>query len=306
MAYLLKGVPHIAFHHAMPFGATASVEAWDDIGELMQDIARNVLRIPVFRYVDDYFAAERKELMKHAMECFARLVRALLGFTAISERKLEYGNSLVILGMKVEPCLAGVTFRLCPTRAEKWAKQLRDAIDIGYLDAGFAQKLAGRLTWATQWLFNKVGRAMIKPIYAQQSSGTGTIGAGLRRALHWWLEVIESGVTEMRSWTLPQDSICRLYVDAASTPACCAAVLFIDGKRFYTSWEPSAELMRQFKARRDKQIMTLEILAIFGALVTFQDILLHRKVAIYSDNKGAEHSTIKGSSKAFDHILLAS
>ena len=57
VAYLLKGVPHIAFHHAMPFGATASAEAWDDIGDLMQDIARNVLRIPVFRYVDDYFAA---------------------------------------------------------------------------------------------------------------------------------------------------------------------------------------------------------------------------------------------------------
>ena len=134
MAYLLKGVPHIAFHYAMPFGATASVEAWDDIGELMQDIARNVLRIPVFTYVDDYFAAETKELMKHAMECFARLVRAQLGFSPVCESKLEFGDSLVILGMKVEPCLAGVTFQLCPTRIGndgKWAKQLRDAIDTG-------------------------------------------------------------------------------------------------------------------------------------------------------------------------------
>jgi hypothetical protein len=59
VAYMLKGVPQIAFHHGMPFGATASVVAWSNIGELIQDIARNVLRIPVFRYVDDYFAAER-------------------------------------------------------------------------------------------------------------------------------------------------------------------------------------------------------------------------------------------------------
>ena len=305
MAYLLKGVPHIAFHDTMPFGASASVEAWDDIGELLQDITRNVLRIPVFRYVDDYFAAERKELMKHAMECFARLVRAVLGLTAISERKLEYGDSLVILGMMVEPCLAGVTFRLCPTRSKKWAKQLRDAIDSRYLDAGTARKLAGRLTWATQWLFNKVGRAMIRPIFAQVCSGTGTVSARLLSALVWWLEVLEYGVTEVRSWRLTRSSTCRLYVDAASTPACCAAVLFVDGKKLYTSWEPSAEQMKQFKQRRDKQIMTLEILAILGALSTFRDILTHRKVAIYSDNEGAEHSTIKGSAKAFDHNFLA-
>ena len=305
VAYLLKGVPHIAFHDTMPFGASANVEAWYDIGELLQDLSRNIVRIPVSRYVDDYFAAERKELMQHAMVCFARLVRAVLGQGAISERKLEYGNSLVILGMLVEPCVAGVTFRLCPTRAKKWAQQLRDAIDSGYLDAGSAQKLAGRLTWATQWLFNKVGRAMIRPIYAQHCSGTGTVSARLLSALKWWLEVLEHGVTEVRPWRLSRSNICRLYVDAASTPACCAAVLCIDGKKLYTSWEPSVEQMRQFKKRRDKQIMTLEILAILGALHTFQDILSHRKVAIYSDNKGAEHSTIKGSAKAFDHNLLA-
>jgi hypothetical protein len=154
---------------------------------------------------------------------------------------------------------------------------LRAAIDTGYLNAGSAQKLSGRLTWATQWLFHKVGRAMIKPIYAQQSSGTGTISAGLRRALGWWLEVLEAGVTEMRSWTLPKDNICRLYVDAASTPACCAAVLFIDGQRLYTSWEPSVELMKQFKERRDKQIMTLVHAVVFRLLVKLCALCMFRK-----------------------------
>ena len=63
--------------------------------------------------------------------------------------------------------------------------------------------------------------------------------------------------------------------------------------------------MRQFNKRRDKQIMTFEVLAMLGALNTFKDVLTHCKGAIYSDNKGAEHSTIKGSAKAFDHNLLA-
>ena len=119
-----------------------------------------------------------------------------------------------------------------------------------------AQKFAGRLTWATQWLFNKVGRAMIRPIYAQVSSGSGTVSARLLSALNWWAEVLQQGVTEVRSWRLSRSNICRLYVDAASTPACCAAVLFIDGRKLYTSWEPSVVQMRQFNKRRDNHYDT--------------------------------------------------
>ena len=43
----------------------------------------------------------RPETTEHAMNCMARLVRVLLGETAISEKKLESGPSLVVLGVKV-------------------------------------------------------------------------------------------------------------------------------------------------------------------------------------------------------------
>ncbi len=38
--------------------------------------------------------------MAHAMTCFARLVRLLLGADAIADRKLEYGTQLLVLGMQ--------------------------------------------------------------------------------------------------------------------------------------------------------------------------------------------------------------
>ena len=47
-----------------------------------------------------------------------------------------------------------------------------------------------------------------------------------------------------------------------------------------------------------------EIIAILLALVTFRQQLAGRKVVLYSDNKGAEYSTKKGSAKAFDHNAL--
>ena len=48
-----------SFHTAMPFGAVASVHAWEKIGALLQVAIRKLLMIPVFRYVDDFFSFDR-------------------------------------------------------------------------------------------------------------------------------------------------------------------------------------------------------------------------------------------------------
>ena len=65
----------------------------------------------VYRYVDDYFAPERPDSMKHAMLCFARLVRVLLGVSAIADKKLACGLSLGILGVDIALSAHGFTCR---------------------------------------------------------------------------------------------------------------------------------------------------------------------------------------------------
>lgn len=58
-AYMLNGEAWFAVHNATPFGASSSVYAWHRVGALIGAIARKLLHLPVFRYVDDYFAVER-------------------------------------------------------------------------------------------------------------------------------------------------------------------------------------------------------------------------------------------------------
>lgn len=257
VAYCYKGEVWIAMHEAMPFGATASVMAWDSVGALILEIARVKLHLPAFRYVDDYFAAERPGIMKHGLSTFVRLVRALLGSTAIADAKTEAGRATVILGILVQSSCKGVRFNLCPKKAAKWSLQISTAIDTLHLDSGTAQKLAGRLTFATQHLFHKLGRAMIKPVYAQKTSGSGHVGPRLLKALRWWLKVLVQNVSEFRPWEKTESKACRLFVDAASTPPRCAAVLFIDGRICFTDVKPSAQLMSQLQARKDNQITSL-------------------------------------------------
>ena len=44
---------------------------------------------------------QRPECLEHAMQCFARLVRVVLGADAIENKKLDYGMSLVVLGAEI-------------------------------------------------------------------------------------------------------------------------------------------------------------------------------------------------------------
>ena len=205
---------------------------------------------------------------------------------------------------QVIPSKKGINFSIDPEKAEKWVAIIDAALQTSFLDSGSAMKLAGKLMWATQHLFHRVGRAMIRPIYAQKKTRDGVVGSRLKAALLWWRDVLSERVSETRPWVLSDSPPCHIFVDAASTPPRCAAVLAIAGRLWYTDVQPSTELMGQFLVRRDKQIMTLEILAIIVALSTFDEMLRSRKVIVYSDNVGAEHATEKGSCKAADHNLL--
>ena len=144
----------------------------------------------------------------------------------------------------------------------------------------------------------------MKAIFGQKASATGNVGPRLRAALRWWQRVLSLGVSETRKWGQSRLSTCFLFVDAASAPARCAAVLMKDGMISYTASPPRQDWMRQLARRGDNQILSLEILAIMVALSTFGDDLSGRNVVLYSDNVGAECATRKGDAKAFDHNQL--
>ena len=112
---------YVAGHMACPFGAVASVHAWERVGAALTWLAQKFLKLALLRYVDDMFAPERRacgehspaagppllcasgcrlETVKHGMQCLARLVRLLLGREAIADNKLDCGSGLTILGVR--------------------------------------------------------------------------------------------------------------------------------------------------------------------------------------------------------------
>ena len=115
---------------------------------------------------------------------------------------MDYGLSLVVLGVRCKLSLEEMCLFPEPCKVHKWAAGFRDALGKDLLSAGASQKLAGRLSWAQTHLFHKLGRAMQGPIFDQRCSRSGKISKVLRAALLWWLHVLEAGVCEMREWNV--------------------------------------------------------------------------------------------------------
>ena len=91
----------VSTQNSVPFGFCSPVHNRERVGAMIAALARKLVMLAVLRYVDDYFGREQAETVAHATDCIARLVRLLLGSTAIADRKLEYGASLVILGVRL-------------------------------------------------------------------------------------------------------------------------------------------------------------------------------------------------------------
>ena len=142
VAYKAGDVVWVSWHRACMFGATSSVYNWERLGALLATILIRVLKICLFRYVDDLFAPERPESMQHAMYCVARMLRLLLGEAAVEDRKLEYGRTLVVLGVRCLLAEAGLYLLPAREKAAKCLFTIRAAHADGLLRSGCAQKLA--------------------------------------------------------------------------------------------------------------------------------------------------------------------
>ena len=305
VAWRASGTTWAARHNALCFGAVAAVHGWDRLGALLCHLVRWLLFVPLLRYVDDKFAPERRGCAEHAMCCVARLVRAVLGHDAVAAKKLEWGENLTILGLQISVCTEG--FHASPAAAKrlKWRTRIDGFLASGVLSPGDASKLAGALAWASAAQFHRLGRALLRPLFAQAHGRHPSISTELRFALEWWRHVLDEDLHETRRWAPDPLRHAVLLVDARSTPPRVAAVLILpDGSIRFCDLEPDPAVLSQFRRREDGAILALEILAIALGISTFAPLLHGLSVRVFSDNTGAERATAKGASRQWDYCRV--
>jgi len=302
VAFLHQGICYAAQHVGMPFGATSSVYAWHRVGAFLLAVVQRLFKAPAARYVDDYFGASRKGVKCTAGVCL-EVVANLCGFP-IDPAKSDNGTlELLILGAEVAVLLAeqAVSIKVDAKKAVKWSELLLSALSENRLDGGEASKMAGRLSFSVSVATNKVGRAFIKPLYAQAHATLpgGKMSLWLRAACSWWRKFLELrppslfNVGGLRTHT-------RIWTDAAGASRWIAAVMCFESKFFWTRMLVPPCVWDCFLVRQDNQIGMQELLAVPLALETFKFWLKGTLATIYIDNNGVLGGLIRGSCAAID------
>jgi hypothetical protein len=305
IAFKAQGKIWAAQHYACPFGAIGSVYAWESIASALSHLARRLLRLAVLHFVDDFFAAEAHECVEHALQCLVKLFRMLLGDAAVSDLKIDFGKALVILGVYIMSNSCGVRCVPAADKIQNWKHMIKEALYVlKRLPPGDASKLTGKLSWGGTKLFRRLGRAMLRALIDQQSRRDGHIGPELEDTLCWWLQVFELEIAEEFPWNGPAKHTIHLFCDASGAPPQLGAVLFSHLGVHWTSLVPDSSLLSLFRARKDKQIMGLEMLAIALGVSTFADIIRGSKLIIHCDNTGSEVAVRKGTAVRMDHAQL--
>ena len=130
------------------------------------------------------------------------------------------------------------------------------------------------------------------------------MGDMLMLATEWWIEVFRERVTQMVP-VAGHTCTAELFCDASGgDKAGMAAVLFVDGKIWYTNQAPCQRVKAMLQKRNDQQIMALELFAIVLGVCTFAHLLQGRRVRIWCDNAGGENALRTGSARSMDHNMI--
>ena len=174
-------------------------------------------------------------------------------------------------------------------KKESWQATLLEALDSATLSSADATQLAGRLTWTCTGLVSRVGRAQLKPVYAQSNKPlpSGRVSPWLARSLAWWLNFLDwmprivrtVGGDERRQHVVT-------WADASGAEANVAAVMWSHQRQrwYHNLCVVPGDLLNLLLMRGDNDIMAEELLGVVLALGTFQKDIDGQFWTFFCDN----------------------
>ena len=302
VVFVFNAVIYMAQHRSLPFGTISAVQGWHRAGAAILFVMRRKLKLPMARYVDDYFGANRAGCVWHGSRCLEMFTK-MLGLPC-DEAKSEWDRqAMVVLGADVKQDFEAMEVTTCiqKAKAQKWHDELQECHRQQRMDAGVASQFAGRLSCSVTMAANRVGRAYIKPFYAQSAVPLSVMSGWLLNATTWFMAYLSmaasgQGARRMRpGQVLPH---VRMWTDAAGESRMIAAVIEIHGEWHYTYMKVPQSLWDQLLPRGDHQIGVQEMLAIVLGLNTFESWMQHSRLTNYIDNDGVLLGVLKASSRA--------
>ena len=156
------------------------------------------------------------------------LLSSLLGFPRDDEKSVSDSIQMLLLGVEVAVRWADklVEMVVAKEKAAQWASDLEAALETRTMEDWLAEQMAGRLSFAVTASGLRVGRACVKPYYAQANAHTRhyRCSTDLVRAIGWWLAYLRHRPPARHSCALTRRSFIA-WTDASGADRWLAAVL---------------------------------------------------------------------------------
>ena len=187
---------------------------------------------------------------------------------------------------------------IAEAKAAKWYSALEQILCSKKCDSTKAEKMAGRLSFTVTLAGNRIGRAFVKPFYAQVHSPLFNDGIShlMKRACRFFKEYLLLGVTSKRSARSVRRHI-NIWSDAAGVSGVVAFVAFIPEvgwlwSRWVTPWGTLDSLLE----RSDNQIQYQELAGVILSLHTLRRWIAGNLVTMWQDNQAVLHALLGGGS----------
>ena len=301
VAYSRGGEIWAAEHLAAPFGAIGAVFAWHRLGEFIRWLVVHKTLAPIARYVDDYFGANRCSRRLSSCHVLDRWTK-MIGIRVDTSKSVSMVLDMICLGAQVKIDNIGlqIHFQLAEVKARKWLQQLIQMDEDNICAPALASKFAGRFQFSVSRTFSRLGRAWIRPYYAQQYSPSvgNHVTPWMKMANRWWTQVLQIRPESTRCAWPSQERHTRIWVDAASSTGCVAAVCD-DGQTVrWCAMVVPAEVRELWLEGGDNKIGALEMISIVLAQSTFAEAWNNSFVTLFCDNNGVVFSCAKASSRS--------
>ena len=259
-----------------PFGAIASVHAWQRVANAIQLILSKLFFIVYACYVDDLFGldAETHGNHEHAepagIASMARWVIAdLLGWEMDSEKAVTNSQVFVALGVHVEAdnINAKLIFRIPEEKLVALRAEIAAILRTGRLPPSSARKLAGKLSWGASALFGRGARVYLAPLFRHASKNTTVLSRRLRQALEWWLRFLGAVPDRTVPFAPRVKETVTLYVDATGD----GHLAWVAAVGAHREWSAAVvpKTLRRWVCWRRTQIATWELVAALCAVWSF-------------------------------------
>ncbi|CAE8741817.1 unnamed protein product, partial [Polarella glacialis] len=177
---------------ALPFGASASVTAFNRYARALRLICCRLFSMAIVNYFDDFPHVELESLANNGL-LVVEEVFALLGVkVSLSAKKRKpLDTDFDALGVKFQLALLASAGKLVvtntPERVVSLLKTLDQVLQSGTLRPGEAAELRGKLLYAEAQTFGRVARAAMHPIGLRslQRHGHHLIDSVLSDSLNW-------------------------------------------------------------------------------------------------------------------------